>query len=56
MLGREPKQHRPPRLSWEGLQRALTEAGIDASEEELIAAPLGIEFSPEVEAEIAEGA
>jgi hypothetical protein len=55
MLGREPEQHRPPRLSWEGLQRALTEAGIVTTERELIAAPLIIELSPEVEAEIAHG-
>ncbi len=56
MLGREPRQHRPPRLAWEGLQRALTEVRVDASEEELIAAPLIVELSPEAEAEVAGGA
>ena len=55
MLGREPEQHRPPRLSWEGLQAALIEAGVDATETQLIAAPLVIELRPEVEAEIARG-
>ena len=53
MLGPEPEQHRPPRLSWAGLQAALTDAGIDATETQLIAAPLMVELSPEVEAEIA---
>jgi hypothetical protein len=52
MLGRDPDQHRPPRLSWSGLQRALTEAGIEADEDELIAAPLTVKLSPDVKAEI----
>jgi hypothetical protein len=53
MLGRDPDQHRPPRLSWSGLQQALAQAGVHVSEEQLIAAPLTIELSAEVEAEIA---
>ena len=52
MLGRDPGQHRPPRLSWNGLLDALAEVGIEPSEEELIALPLEIELSERVEAEL----
>jgi hypothetical protein len=52
MLGRDPRLHRPPRLSWENLIRALGDAGVPVSEESLIAAPLTIELAPEVQAEI----
>jgi hypothetical protein len=52
MLGRDPDQHRPPRLSWYGLQQALAQAGLDVSEQHLIAAPLTIELSGEVQTEI----
>jgi hypothetical protein len=51
MLGRDPRLHRPPRLSWENLIRALTDARVPVSEENLIA-PLTIELAPEVQAEL----
>ncbi len=52
MLGRDPAQHRPPRLSWSGLLDALAEVGIDATEEELIAVRLDLELSDQVQAEL----
>jgi hypothetical protein len=52
LLGRDPTLHRPPRLAWGNLIRALAEAGIAVSEDDLIAAPLTIELSREVEAEL----
>ena len=55
MLGRDPDQHRPPRLSWHGLLDALSEIGIDMTEEELIALPVNIELSDRVEAYIERG-
>ena len=54
-LGRDPDQHRPPRLSWGRLQEALAQAGIKVTEEELIALPLNIELSDQVQTEIARG-
>jgi hypothetical protein len=54
-LGRDPDQHRPPRLSWGPLQDALARAGIEMTEEELIALPLNIELSDQVQTEIAQG-
>jgi len=45
MLGRDPDQHRPPRLSWGHLLDALAEVGIKITEEELITLPLDIELS-----------
>jgi hypothetical protein len=48
MLGRDPEQHRPPRLSWENLIKALGNEGTVVSENDLIAAPLTVEFAPEV--------
>lgn len=53
MLGRDPEQHRPPRLAWGGLIAALARDGIQVSEEELIDAPLTLVLDSEVEAELA---
>jgi hypothetical protein len=52
MLGRDPKLHHPPRLSWHNLIRALNAAGMPVTEQELIAAPLTVELTPEVLAEL----
>jgi hypothetical protein len=52
MLGRDPEQHRPPRLAWGQLINALADAGVVVSEQELIDAPLKIELSPEVTAQV----
>ena len=53
MLGRDPAQRRPPRLSWDGLIAALAAAGIDTTEEQLIETPLTVELDDEVEAALA---
>ena len=53
MLGRDPRLHRPPRLSWHGLVDALDEAGIEVSEEQLIGLPLTLELDDEVRAQLA---
>jgi hypothetical protein len=55
MLGRDPEQHRPPRLSWKNLLTALSAAGVHAAEEDLIAAPLTLDLSDEVKTEIGAG-
>lgn len=52
MLGRDPSQTSPPRLSWESLIRALHDEGIDISEAEIIDLPFVFEFSEELLAEI----
>jgi hypothetical protein len=52
MLGRDPSLHRPPRLSWHSLIRALDQAGVRVSERDLIDVPLTIELTPEVQAEL----
>ena len=52
MLGRDPDQHRPPRLSWDKLLVALADEGIKFSEQELSALPLVIELSPEAKTEL----
>jgi hypothetical protein len=52
MLGRDPELHRPPRLSWDNLIKALAKSGIDVNEDELIRAPLVRDLSDEVSAEI----
>jgi hypothetical protein len=52
MLGRDPDQHRPPRLAWGNLIAALTAAGLTVSEADLIAAPLAVVLTPEVEADL----
>jgi hypothetical protein len=53
MLGRDPTLHRPPRLSWGNLIRTLLDAGIDITEDDLIAIPLVVELAPEVQAKLA---
>ena len=53
MLGRDPEQHRPPRLSWETLIELLSDHGVELSESELISMPFRCELSPAVEAELA---
>lgn len=53
MLGRDPEQHRPPRLSWGKLIEALANAGVAVTERELIDAPLSLELSPRVKSELA---
>ena len=45
LLGRDPEQHRPPRLSWPPLIDSLLEQGVTVTEEELIAMPFVFEFS-----------
>jgi Clp amino terminal domain, pathogenicity island component len=52
MLGRDPSLHRPPRLAWQNLIRALEQAGVQVTEPELIDAPLSVELTPEVQAEL----
>jgi len=52
MLGRDPTLHRPPRLAWGNLIRALEQVGVTATEQDLIAAPLTIEVTPEVQVEL----
>lgn len=49
MLGRDPDQHRPPRLSWSPLIELLADQGVQVSEPELIALPFRCELSPEVQ-------
>jgi hypothetical protein len=53
MLGRDPEQHRPPRLSWRQLIDALASAGVPVTEQDLIDAPLTVELSPPVKADLA---
>jgi hypothetical protein len=52
MLGRDPERDRPPQLSWAKLLTALATEGVPVTEEELIAAPLTLQLSDEVKAEI----
>jgi hypothetical protein len=52
MLGRDPSLHHPPRLAWQGLIQALEQAGVPVTERELIDAPLTVELTPEVQAEL----
>ena len=54
MLGRDPEQHRPPRLSWGHLIDALANVGVAVTEQELIDAPLIIELAPAVKAQLAD--
>jgi hypothetical protein len=54
MLGRDPEQHRPPRLSWSQLIDAFAIVGVSVTEQELIDVPLTIELSAEVEARLAD--
>jgi hypothetical protein len=53
MLGRDPDQHRPPRLSWHTLIELLSKRGIELSEAQLIALPFRCELSPEVQTRLA---
>jgi hypothetical protein len=52
MLGRDPEQHRPPRLSWEARLRALADQAIQVSEQQLIDTPLEIVLSESAAAEV----
>jgi hypothetical protein len=52
MLGRDPTLHRPLRLAWQNLIEALEQAGVRVTEPELIDAPLTLELTPEVQAEL----
>jgi hypothetical protein len=52
MPGRDPEQHRPPRLSWETLIDRLTQASIDVTEEQLIRLPFRCELSLRLQAEL----
>jgi hypothetical protein len=52
MLGRDPSLHRPPRLARQHLIDNLEEAGVHVTECELIDAPLTVELTPEVQAEL----
>ena len=52
MLGRDPEQHRPPRLSWDGLQQALADEGITVTEQQLIDTPLELVLSESAAAEL----
>jgi hypothetical protein len=51
-LGRDPEQHKPPRLSWGPLIELLAQEGISMSEEQLIATPFVFEFSDQLLAEL----
>ncbi len=53
MLGRDPEQHRPPRLSWSTLIDRLAQAGIEVTEEQLIGLPFRCQFSARLQAELA---
>ena len=53
MLGRDPEQHRPPRLSWRQLIDALASAGVTVTEQDLMDAPLTVDLSPPVKADLA---
>jgi hypothetical protein len=52
MLGRDPDLHHPPRLAWDSLIAALADAGVRATERDLIGAPFTVELTPEVQAEL----
>lgn len=52
MLGRDPEQESPAELSWTPLVSAMHEAGIEANEMQLRAAPFRFEFAEEVLAQI----
>jgi hypothetical protein len=54
MLGRDPEQHRPPRLSWDQLTDTLAHVGFSVIEQELVDAPLTVELSPEVNGQLAD--
>jgi hypothetical protein len=52
LLGRDPEQHRPPRLSWEPLIELLAGHGITVTDDDLIALPFTFEFSEQLLAEL----
>ncbi len=52
MLGRDPALHRPPRLAWGQLIKALADRGIQMSEQELTDVPITIELDEEVAARL----
>ena len=56
MLGRDPEQHRPPRLSWQTLIERLGQHGLELSEDQLIALPFCCELSARLQAQLADGA
>lgn len=49
LLGRDPEQHRPPRLAWGNLINALKRRGIAVTEQQLIETPLTLELSADVQ-------
>lgn len=52
MLGRDPALRRPPRLAWTALLAALTQVGMNATEEDLIATPLTVDLDKDVQDEL----
>lgn len=52
LLGRDPEQHRPPRLSWEPLIELLAGHSITVNDDDLIALPFTFEFSDQLLAEL----
>jgi hypothetical protein len=48
MLGRDPSLHRPPTLAWGSLIDVLASEGFPTTEQQLIDAPLIVEFAAEV--------
>ncbi len=51
LLGRDPEQHRPPRLAWEPLIELLAKRGVSVTEDKLIAMPFVFEFSDALQAQ-----
>ena len=56
MLGRDPEQHRPPRLSWETLIERLAQTGLELSEQQLIALPFACEISARFRTQLTDSA
>jgi len=56
MLGRDPEQHRPPRLSWETLIERLAQEALELSEQQLIALPFACEISARLRTQLADSA
>jgi hypothetical protein len=52
MLGRDPELHKPPRLAWGNLIKALQRAGVHVTEDQLLDTPLELDLSDEVKTEI----
>jgi hypothetical protein len=53
LLGRDPEQHRPPRLAWDPLIALLAANGIALTEQQLIAMPFVFEFTDQLLGELA---